>query len=122
MVKKTPEIFEDIGKNAREWVSLRILESFYDQGIRANSVFSTPTKRKGFDPSEQCEDVLRRMLPEVLVYRSIKFFKKIYFSKLPYQLVLAVLIIPELLTDFYVRFKNSWIRDVEMGLSALYRT
>lgn len=64
LVKKTPEIFEDIGKNAREWVSLRILESFYDQGIRANSLSSTPTKRNGFDPSEQCEDVLRRILSE----------------------------------------------------------
>ncbi|XP_073123992.1 uncharacterized protein [Henckelia pumila] len=67
LVKKTPEILEDIGKNAREWVSLRVLESLYDQGVRANSVTLSPAKRIGFDPSEQCEDVLKRILPETSV-------------------------------------------------------
>ncbi|KZV23282.1 hypothetical protein F511_02183 [Dorcoceras hygrometricum] len=64
LVKKTPEILEDTGNNARELVSLRILESFYDQGVRANSVSFTPTKKIGFDPSERCEDVLKRILQE----------------------------------------------------------
>ncbi|KAK2995771.1 hypothetical protein RJ640_010747 [Escallonia rubra] len=66
LVKRTPEISDDVGKNAREMVSFRILESMFVQGSGiTDGAVSAPDSEIGFDPSEQCEDVLRRILPEL---------------------------------------------------------
>ncbi|CAN4109248.1 unnamed protein product [Withania somnifera] len=66
LVKRTPEISDDLGRNAREMVSLRVLESlFVRKNSDANSVASVPGDKIEFDPSMDCEDVLRCILLEV---------------------------------------------------------
>lgn len=64
LLKKTPKICNDMGKNAREMVSLKIIESLFIQGARANPVSSPLSKTVRLDPSDHCEDVLRRILSE----------------------------------------------------------
>ncbi|KAI3463897.1 hypothetical protein Pfo_020560 [Paulownia fortunei] len=64
LLEKTPEISDDLGRNARELVSLRILESFFGQGARANPASSASSQKIRLDPSDSCEDVLRRILTE----------------------------------------------------------
>ncbi|KAA8517044.1 hypothetical protein F0562_017138 [Nyssa sinensis] len=66
LIRKTPEIFDDLGKNAREMVSLRVLESLFAQrnGI-INGVSSASISKIGLDPSDSCEDVLRRIWCEI---------------------------------------------------------
>ncbi|OIT20231.1 PREDICTED: uncharacterized protein LOC109220467 [Nicotiana attenuata] len=65
LVKKSPEISDDLGRNAREMVSLRVLESLFVQRIpNANNVASVPGANIELDPSNSCEDVLRRILLE----------------------------------------------------------
>ncbi|KAL2472769.1 uncharacterized protein Fot_48505 [Forsythia ovata] len=63
LVKKTPEISSDLGKNARELVSLRILERLFVIGARnENPVsLSSSSTKIGFDPLESCEAVLERI-------------------------------------------------------------
>ncbi|XP_049402291.1 uncharacterized protein LOC125866050 isoform X1 [Solanum stenotomum] len=66
LVKRTPEISDDLGRNAREMVSLRILESlFVRKNSGANSVASVPGDKVELDPSRDCEDVLRCILLEM---------------------------------------------------------
>ncbi|KAL3327146.1 hypothetical protein AABB24_037711 [Solanum stoloniferum] len=66
LVKRTPEISDDLGRNAREMVSLRVLESlFVRKNSDANSVASVPGDKVELDPSRDCEDVLRCILLEV---------------------------------------------------------
>ncbi|XP_055808926.1 uncharacterized protein LOC129877450 isoform X2 [Solanum dulcamara] len=66
LVKRTPEISDDLGRNAREMVSLRVLESlFVQKNSYANSVTSVPGDKIELDPSRDCEDVLRCILLEV---------------------------------------------------------
>ncbi|XP_004249272.1 uncharacterized protein [Solanum lycopersicum] len=66
LVKKTPAISDDLGRNAREMVSLRLLESlFVRENSDANSVASVPGDKVELDPSRDCEDVLRCILLEV---------------------------------------------------------
>ncbi|KAG6383174.1 hypothetical protein SASPL_157082 [Salvia splendens] len=64
LLRKTPQISKDIGKNAREWGSLKFLESLSIHGARANSVSSSSREKVIIDPSDRCEDVLRRILSE----------------------------------------------------------
>uniref|UniRef100_A0A5B7AGL5 Myb-like domain-containing protein n=1 Tax=Davidia involucrata TaxID=16924 RepID=A0A5B7AGL5_DAVIN len=66
LIERTPEIVDDLGRNAREMVSLRILESLFVERNRLTSgVSSTPNSKIGFDQSERCEDVLRRICCEI---------------------------------------------------------
>ncbi|KAG5624684.1 hypothetical protein H5410_009902 [Solanum commersonii] len=66
LLKRTPEISDDLGRNAREMVSLRVLESlFVRKNSDANSVASVPGEKVELDPSRDCEDVLRCILLEV---------------------------------------------------------
>ncbi|KAG8388740.1 hypothetical protein BUALT_Bualt02G0156700 [Buddleja alternifolia] len=64
LLEKTPEIPNDVGKNAREMVSLRILENFSVERACANSVSSARSPKIRLDPSQSCEDVLRQILSE----------------------------------------------------------
>ncbi|KAL8533025.1 hypothetical protein ACS0TY_009328 [Phlomoides rotata] len=64
LLDKTPEIFTDIGKNARELVSLKILEELFIHGARANPVSPFP-ETISLDPSDCCEDVLRRIMGKI---------------------------------------------------------
>ncbi|KAL3824997.1 hypothetical protein ACJIZ3_021026 [Penstemon smallii] len=64
LVKKIPELSNDICRNAREMVSLRILESIYFQGADANSISLSSSPKIRLDLSERCEDVLLKILPE----------------------------------------------------------
>ncbi|KAK4436990.1 hypothetical protein Salat_0032900 [Sesamum alatum] len=64
LLEKYPQISNDLGRNARELVSLRILESFLVQGAPSNSVSSASSPKIGFDPSESCEKVLQEILLE----------------------------------------------------------
>lgn len=79
LLKKIPQKSNYIGKNTRELVSLKFLESLFIQGARANPVSSSLSKTVRLDPSNHCEDVLRRMLYEVL----FSFSFTIHFMKLP---------------------------------------
>ncbi|KAL2243050.1 uncharacterized protein LOC105157969 isoform X1 [Sesamum indicum] len=63
LVEKSPLLSDDLGRNARELVSLRILESFLVQGAPSKYV-STSSPKIGFDPSESCEEVLEEILLE----------------------------------------------------------
>ncbi|KAL0364727.1 UNVERIFIED_CONTAM: hypothetical protein Sangu_0570300 [Sesamum angustifolium] len=65
LLEKTPQISEDFGNNARESVSLRILESFVVQGGPANPVSSASSQKIRLNPSDRCEDVLRLILTEM---------------------------------------------------------
>ncbi|KAK6153458.1 hypothetical protein DH2020_013097 [Rehmannia glutinosa] len=66
LLEKTPEISGDLGKNARELVSLRILESFFVQGARANPVSPASSPKIRLDPpGDSCKDILRRILTEL---------------------------------------------------------
>ncbi|KAL8547101.1 hypothetical protein ACS0TY_006719 [Phlomoides rotata] len=64
LLEKTPEISTDIGRNARELVSLKILEKLFIQGARANPV-SPFRETISLDPSDRCEDVLRRIMSKI---------------------------------------------------------
>ncbi|MFS7934259.1 putative transcription factor MYB-HB-like family [Helianthus anomalus] len=62
LVKMAPAISGDAGKDTREIVSLRILESLFDNGNEATVDGKAP--KISFDPSERCEDVLKKILHE----------------------------------------------------------
>lgn len=66
LLKKTPEISNDTGANARELLSLKLLESLFIQVARANPESSALSKTVKLDPSYHCEDVLQQILSEVL--------------------------------------------------------
>ncbi|KAA8518209.1 hypothetical protein F0562_015683 [Nyssa sinensis] len=66
LIKRTPEIFDDLGSNATEMVSLRILESLFAERNRMTiGVSPAPNSKIGFDPSERCEDVFRHIWCEI---------------------------------------------------------
>lgn len=65
-LKKTPQLCND-GNNATEWASLRFLEKLFIQGARATPVSSALREKVRLDPSDRCQDVLRRILSEVLL-------------------------------------------------------
>ncbi|PSS21157.1 Myb-like protein [Actinidia chinensis var. chinensis] len=66
LVKRTPEISDDLGKNAREKVSLRFLESFIAQRIGSTKGLSpAPDSKIEFDLSENCEDLVQNVLHEI---------------------------------------------------------
>ncbi|WMV19286.1 hypothetical protein MTR67_012671 [Solanum verrucosum] len=63
LVKRTPEISDEMGRNARELVSLRVLETLSVQEIsNANNDASVPVDKIELDRSVHCEDVLRHLL------------------------------------------------------------
>lgn len=66
LVKRTPEISDDLGENAREMVSLRILESFFARQSGSKNGGSAIESKIELDPSKQCEDVLRDIVHEVV--------------------------------------------------------
>ncbi|XP_052174463.1 uncharacterized protein LOC127789575 isoform X2 [Diospyros lotus] len=66
LVKRAPEISGDLGKNAREMVSLRILESLAAQrNGSTNAGASRADSKIEFDQAESCEDVVRRLVREI---------------------------------------------------------
>lgn len=70
LVKKAPgEISDHVGENAREKVSLRILESLSAQ--KKGVTGSVSPKSDSFDQSESCENVLREILPKVIYIFSV---------------------------------------------------
>lgn len=68
MIKRTPEFSDDLGKNAREMVSLRCLEGLFisssDEITDPNPSTDVDSKIK-FDHSERIEDVFQRILDEM---------------------------------------------------------
>ncbi|GFP90634.1 hypothetical protein PHJA_001207500 [Phtheirospermum japonicum] len=62
LLEKSPEIADNLGKNARELVFLRILESFLGHGAQSDSVSAASSPKIAFHPSESCEDVLQQIL------------------------------------------------------------
>ncbi|KAJ8528548.1 hypothetical protein K7X08_022240 [Anisodus acutangulus] len=63
LVKQTTEVSDDMGRNARELVSLRVLETLSVQEIsNANNDASVPGDKIELDQSVRCEDVLRHLL------------------------------------------------------------
>lgn len=63
LVKRTPEISDEMGRNARELVSLRVLETLSVQEIsNANNDSSVPGYKIELDRSVYCKDVLRHLL------------------------------------------------------------
>ncbi|KAL8232692.1 hypothetical protein R6Q57_002470 [Mikania cordata] len=62
LVEKAPAISVDMGKDAKEMVSLRILESLFLQGNE--DVVHSDSAKNSFDPSERCVDVLQNILKE----------------------------------------------------------
>lgn len=63
LVKSTPEITGDMGKNAREMVYFRVLDTLASQQVRIKgSVSSAPVCENKIDPSESCENVVLRIL------------------------------------------------------------
>ncbi|TMX04325.1 hypothetical protein EJD97_009839 [Solanum chilense] len=66
LVKQIPEISDEMGRNARELVSLRVLETLSVQEIsHANNDASVPGDKIELDQSVHCEDVLHHLLLEV---------------------------------------------------------
>ena len=63
IIKKAPEVSDDeLGKNCREVVSLRILESLIVKGNQnKNKDAATVGQKLELDPSNNCEDVLRQI-------------------------------------------------------------
>lgn len=64
LVEKTQELSDDISRNTREFVSLRILENVVFRGASASPISSTSCSKIDLNPSERCEDVLRKILLE----------------------------------------------------------
>ncbi|MFS7953764.1 putative chromatin regulator PHD family [Helianthus anomalus] len=61
LVDQAPEISVDMGKDAKEMVSLQILESLFQHGNEADSAQNAKIP---FDSSEHCEDILHKILEE----------------------------------------------------------
>ncbi|KAI3733007.1 hypothetical protein L1987_64221 [Smallanthus sonchifolius] len=65
LVEKAPAISVDLGKDAKEMVSLRMLESLFLQGNEATvDADSAQNAKISFDTSEHCEDILHKILEE----------------------------------------------------------
>ncbi|KAI3772577.1 hypothetical protein L6452_03767 [Arctium lappa] len=65
LVKMAPAISGNLGKDAREMVSIRILESLFGHGNEATvDGDSSQNAKIRFDASERCEDVLQQILNE----------------------------------------------------------
>ncbi|EYU46844.1 hypothetical protein MIMGU_mgv1a012220mg [Erythranthe guttata] len=72
LLDNTPAMPDDLGKNVRELLSLRLLESFSAQGALASPVSSPASQKIRLDPSDCCEDVLRQILAEDLNNKSVE--------------------------------------------------
>ncbi|PON72835.1 GAMYB transcription factor [Parasponia andersonii] len=66
LVKAAPEIPDDLAKNAKEMVALKCLETLFapPHNEITSDVPSTQGLKVGFDFSQSCEDVLKRILQE----------------------------------------------------------
>ncbi|KAL7151025.1 hypothetical protein ABFS83_04G004000 [Erythranthe nasuta] len=64
LLDNTPAMPDDLGKNVRELLSLRLLESFSAQGALASPVPSPASQKIRLDPSDCCENVLQQILAE----------------------------------------------------------
>lgn len=138
LVKKTPAISDDLGRNAREMVSLRLLESlFVRENSDANSVASVPGDKVELDPSRDCEDVLRCILLEVIssvfylymVDYLIRLFESsmqgTYFKGMISFRVTSVLHMLSCVfackcTGVCIKSKNSYSRYVKVGCSVVH--
>lgn len=66
LIRRTPDLTADIGKNARELVCFKLLETFSVEGNQNNNEDASALCQKiEFDPSDSCEDVLGHILQEV---------------------------------------------------------
>lgn len=61
MIELAPDLDDDLGKNMREMLALRCLESLCGPTNEVNNAHS----KVGFDFSESCEDVLQHIMHEV---------------------------------------------------------
>nr|KAJ0190086.1 hypothetical protein LSAT_V11C800420780 [Lactuca sativa] len=78
LVRMAPAISGDLGKDAKEVVSLRILESLFPQ-TGDEAVVDADAGQNGkitFDSSERCEDVLNKILREQTPEHSARFEKE----------------------------------------------
>ncbi|XP_075519461.1 uncharacterized protein LOC142553234 isoform X2 [Primulina tabacum] len=64
LVEKTQELSDDLSRNTREIVSLRILENVVFRRASTSPISSTSCSKIDLNPSERCEDVLRKILLE----------------------------------------------------------
>ncbi|XP_073139826.1 uncharacterized protein [Henckelia pumila] len=62
LLEKTQELSDDLSRNTREFVSLRILENVVFKEASASPISSTSFSKINLNPSERCEDVLRKIL------------------------------------------------------------
>ncbi|KAI3514360.1 hypothetical protein L1887_12701 [Cichorium endivia] len=77
LVRTTPAISGELGKDAKEVVSLRILESLFPQGDEA--IVDADAGQNGkisFKSSERCQDVLKQILHEQTPEHSAKLEKE----------------------------------------------
>lgn len=69
LIRSTPDLSADIGKNARELICLKILETLSVERNQNNNEDPSALHQKiEFDPSDSCEDVLGHMLQEVFYF------------------------------------------------------
>lgn len=64
MIELAPDLDDDLGKNMREMLALRCLESLCSPTNEVNNGRS----KVGFDFSESCEDVLQHIMHEVILF------------------------------------------------------
>lgn len=79
LVRMTPAIAGELGKDTKEVVSLRILESLFPQGDEA--VVDADAGQNGkisFNSSERCQDVLKQILHEVILINNCAESPKLY--------------------------------------------
>lgn len=64
-----PELPDDLAKSTREMVALRCLEDLFSPSDKVNDDdLSATDKKVEFALSESCEDVLQRILQEVMYF------------------------------------------------------
>lgn len=79
LIRRTPDLTADIGKNARELVCFKLLETFSVEGNQNNNENASALHQKiEFDPSDSCEDVLGHMLQEVFYFHYIRYWTFFY--------------------------------------------
>lgn len=66
LIAMAPTLPEDIGNNATERVALKCLESLFSPcNVMSSDVPSSQHSKIGFNLSETCENVLKRIVNEV---------------------------------------------------------
>lgn len=78
LIRSTPDLSADIGKNARELICLKILETLSVERNQNNNEDPSALHQKiEFDPSDSCEDVLGHMLQEVFYFHYARYLHQI---------------------------------------------